>query len=204
MIEEFDKLYEKVFNTIPGNIDPVYHGCQIKEEFILAWNELIPIISNSEKTFTFLEVGAYKGLWALMLSFVCNHLNKEFEYSTITWLSQDPNNNDLLKAKQYYEDNNLKFNLIDQNSQLDETLKYVKDKYDIVFIDADHRYEGALKDIQLYSSLASKLLMFHDIRPKEVTPDCGVYKAIQDSQILLDKEIVVHGNLMGIGLKYIK
>jgi hypothetical protein len=46
--------------------------------------------------------------------------------------------------------------------------------------------------------------MFHDIRPKETTPNCGVYQAIRDSNIILDKEIIVNGNLMGIGLKYIK
>jgi hypothetical protein len=203
MIEDFDKLYQKIYQEPPGTINPVYHGSQIKEEFILAWNELIQLISNSKEVFTFLEVGAYRGLWPLMLSFVCKALDKEFEYTTITWLDQDPNNDAILKVKQYYEDNGLKFNLINQNSQLDETLKLVNNSYNVVFIDADHRYEGVLKDIQLYSSLASKLLMFHDIRPKETNFNCGVYQAIQDSNITLDKEIIVNGNIMGIGLKFI-
>ena len=204
MIEEFDKLYQEVYKENPGNVNPVYHGSQIKEEFILAWNELIQIISNTKGVFTFLEVGAYRGLWPLMLSYVCKHLNKEFKYTTITWLDQDPNNQAILKVKEYYTDNGLEFNLINQNSQLDETLKFVNNEYDIVFIDADHRYNGVLKDIQLYSSLATQLLMFHDIRPKTTNPNCGVYQAIQDSNITLDKEIVVNGDIMGIGLKYVK
>ena len=203
MIEEFDKLYQEIYQESPGSINPVYHGSQIKEEFILAWNELIKMISSTEDTFTFLEVGAYRGLWPLMLSYVCKALDKKFEYTTVTWLDQDPNNDAILKVKQYYEDNGLKFNLINQNSQLDETLKLVKSQYNVVFIDADHRYEGVLKDIQLYSSLANKLLMFHDIRPKETNSNCGVYQAIKDSNITLDKEIIVNGSVMGIGLKYI-
>lgn len=203
MIEDFDKLYQEIYNENPGYINPVYHGSQIKEEFILTWNEIIKIIPNVEGVFTFLEIGAYRGLWPLMLSFVCKALDKEFEYTTITWLDQDPNNSAILKVKQYYEDNGLKFNLINQNSQLDETLKFVDSSYNVVFIDADHRYEGVLKDIQLYSSLANKLLIFHDIRPKEINPNCGVYQAIRDSNIVLDKEIVVNESIMGIGLKFI-
>jgi hypothetical protein len=202
MIEEFDKLYQEIYNEPPGVTNPVYHGSQIKEEFILAWNELIQIVSNTEGIFTFLEVGAYRGLWPLMLSYVCKTLEKPFEYTTVTWLDQDPNNEAILKVKQYYDKNNLNFTLINKNSQLKETLEFVKGKYDVVFIDADHRYEGVLKDIQLYSSLATQLLMFHDIRPKETNSNCGVYQAIQDSNIILDKEIVVNGNLMGIGLKF--
>jgi hypothetical protein len=203
MIEKFDKLYQEIYQENPGIINPVYHGSQIKEEFILAWNELIQIISNTEGVFTFLEVGAYRGLWPLMLSFVCEKLEKEFEYTTVTWLDQDPNNEAILKVKQYYDKNNLNFTLINKNSQLEETLEFVKDKYDVVFIDADHRYEGVLKDIQLYNSLATQLLMFHDIRPKETNSNCGVYQAIQDFEITLDKEIVTNENTMGIGLKFI-
>ena len=34
MIEEFDKLYQEIYNEPPGVTNPVYHGSQIKEEFI--------------------------------------------------------------------------------------------------------------------------------------------------------------------------
>jgi cephalosporin hydroxylase len=204
MIEEFDKLYQKVYNEHSGTINPVYHGSQIKEEFILAWNELIPVIENTPGTFTFLEIGAYRGLWPLMLSFVCEALQKPFEYTTVTWIDQDPNNQGIFKVKQYYEDNQLQFNLKNRNSQLEETLNTLSSNYDVVFIDADHRYDGVLKDIKLYSPLATQLLMFHDIRPKAINSSCGVYQAIQDSGIVLDKEVVVDGGIMGIGLKYVQ
>lgn len=203
MIEEFDQLYQQVYNELPGLADPIYHGSQIKNEFIEAWNTIIPIIEHTEDTFTFLEIGAYKGLWPLMLSFVCNSLNKKFEYTTITWMDQDPNNVDIFKVKTYYENNGLQFNLINKNSQLVSTVNELKNQYHCVFIDADHKYEGVKIDIELYSNFATKILMFHDIRPIDITPHCGVYQAIKDLGITLDKEIIYDGQKMGIGLKFI-
>jgi len=203
MIEEFHKLYKEVYQQEPGYIDPVYNGSQIQSEFILAWNELIELISSTEGKLSFLEIGAYRGVWPLMLSFVCEKLEKEFEYTTVTWLEQDPNNVAIHKVREYYQSKNLTFNLISQNSQLASTKELLKESYDIVFIDADHRYDGVLQDIKLYAGLATRLLMFHDIRPKEVNSSCGVYQAIVDSGIELDKEIVTNPNIMGIGLKFI-
>ncbi len=203
MIEKFDKLYKQVYNQLPGTSNPVYHGSQIKEEFTQAWDELKKLIENTEGTFTFLEVGAYRGLWPLMLSYVCESLDKPFEYTTVTWLDQDPNNRGIHKVFKYYEDKGLNYNLINKNSQTQEARDAVKDSYDVVFIDADHRYEGVKKDIELYSNLATKILMFHDIRPLTITSSCGVYQAIKDCEISLDKEIVVDGSKMGIGLKFI-
>lgn len=203
MIEEFHKLYKEVYQQEPGYIDPVYNGSQIQSEFILAWNELIELISSTEGKLSFLEIGAYRGVWPLMLSFVCEKLEKEFEYTTVTWLEQDPNNVAIHKVREYYQSKSLTFNLISQNSQLASTKELLKESYDIVFIDADHRYDGVLQDIKLYAGLATRLLMFHDIRPKEVNSSCGVYQAIVDSGIELDKEIVTNPNIMGIGLKFI-
>ncbi len=203
MIEKLDKLYQEVYSQHPGNHNPVYNGSQIKEEFTQAWEELTNIIKGIDGTLTFLEIGAYRGLWPLMLSMVCEELNKPFEYTTVTWISQDPNNDGIHKVINHYKNNNLTFNLIDQNSQLPNALNSLEESYHIVFIDADHRYDGVMKDIKLYSPLASNLLMFHDIRPITPTSGCGVYKALEDSNITLDKEIVVDGEKMGIGFKYI-
>ena len=58
MIKEFNKLYTQIYGHPPGNVDPIYHGSQIKNEFIEAWNILIPLIQNTEDTFTFLEITA--------------------------------------------------------------------------------------------------------------------------------------------------
>ena len=202
MIEEFDELYAQVYKQHPGTIDPVYHGSQIKEEFILAWNKIIPLIESTDGTFTFLEIGAYRGLWPLMLAYVCNSLSKPFEYTTVTWLDQDPNNEGIHKVIKYYTDNKLTFNLVNKNSQTQEARDLLSASYHVVFIDADHRYEGVKKDIELYANLSSKALMFHDIRPVKLTQHCGVYQAIKDMGIVLDQEIVVDGTKMGIGFKW--
>lgn len=149
MIEEFDRLYETVIKETVGSYNPCYGGSQMKEEFIEAWNVLIEYVDqniDSKDTLKFLEIGAYKGLWPLMLSFVCSHLDKKFEYTTITWLNQDPNNHSLLRVKDYYNNNDFKFSLINKNSQDPSNLKDLEPNYNIVFIDADHRYEGVIKD----------------------------------------------------------
>ena len=203
MIEEFYDLYRKVYKEEPGSADPIFHGSQIQAEFIRAWNILIETIDNSEGVFTFLEIGAYRGVWPLMLSYVCEKLGKQFEYTTVTWLDQDPNNSAIYNVVTHYREQGLVFNLINKNSQEDSTRDSLQDKYDVVFIDADHRYEGIIKDINLYSNLATKVLMFHDIRTKQVNNSCGVYQAIQDAGITLDTEIVTNENIMGIGLKFI-
>lgn len=202
-MEEFDMLYHNIYPYSGGSGDPSYHGSQIKEEFKRAWDCIIEYIEDIPGVVSFLEIGAYKGLWPLMLSFICKKLDKKFNYTTITWLDQDYNNQDLLKIKEYYNQEGLKFKLINLNSQDPTSKSKLKSKYHIVFIDADHRYEGAKKDIELYSSLATKLLIFHDIRPIIPTSNCGVYKAIKDSSIELDKEIIVDGGKMGIGIKFI-
>jgi hypothetical protein len=182
----------------------VFNGSQILKEFIEAWNQLIPVIEKTQ-SISFLEVGAFGGVWALMLSHVCEPLNIPFTYTTVTWIKSDYNGNSpLFKVKSYYENKNYNFNLIDSNSQDPKTKDFLESNYDIVFIDADHRYERVMKDISLYSSLATKVLLFHDIRPIISTSDIAVYKALQDSNIILDKEIVTNPSTMGIGLKFIK
>ena len=203
LIKEFDILYNTIYGKPPGDGEVVYSGTQIKGEFIQAWNLISSRINDTPHTFTFLEIGAYKGLWPLMLSFICNKLNKSFEYTTVTWLDQDINNKDIFKVIDYFKTKDHIFNLINENSQTLD-VSQLKNQYDLVFIDADHRYEGILKDIKKYSSLASQILMFHDIRPKIETPGCGVYKALKHEKITLDEEITYNPNIMGIGLKYIK
>jgi hypothetical protein len=97
--------------------------------------------------------------------------------------------------------------LIDLNTFDDKALSKVQEyseNYNIVFIDAGHKYEEAKNDINKFASLATDLLLFHDIRPIEAVSNCGVYQAIVDSNIKLDVEISVVDSEMGIGIKSIK
>lgn len=60
--------------------------------------------------------------------------------------------------------------LIDGNSQMESTLEKLIDSIgcepvDVLFLDADHRYEGVKRDFQLYAPLVREggLICFHDI-----------------------------------------
>jgi len=211
MIEEFDKLYKEIIGTTPLNKGLTYDGSQYKEEFIESWNEIVNYIQEKKLTkIKWLEIGAFKGLWGLMLSFVCDNLKIDYEYVTITWLDQDPEKNKyLFKVQKYYQNRGKNFHIIDGISQNLENKNKVLElhkKYNIVFIDGDHSYQGVLEDIKLYYNLSNNIVIFHDIRPKQITPGCHleVYPAIVDSNIILDREIVYDPTgIRGIGLKFI-
>ena len=204
--EAYSKVHSKVEYT--NNTDISFDGSQIQKEFFEAWKEIETFYSKDKpKELLFLEVGAWKGLWAIAFCEFCKFYGIKGTYTTITMIDHDPNNRPLFKSLEYVYDNGCIYNLIDLNTfdekALDE-VKAVSDKFNIVFIDAGHKYHEAKNDIEKFSDLAKDILLFHDIRPIEADNSCGVYQAIKDSNLVLDKEICYNGNLMGIGIKYIK
>lgn len=215
ILEKLDSDYRRIMGNYTvemsyGYIPVYFHGCQILEEFAYTWRDLAEIISSLDgEVVTFLEVGAYKGLWPLMFRHICEFYNKKPHYATVTWMQQDANNHPLPKVKAFYEELGYRFDLVDGNS-IDLSTKQALietaglDKFNIVFIDADHRYEFVKKDIELYSDMAEDVLFFHDIKPRVKTEHCGVFQAIQDSNIKLDREYTTNDHIMGLGLKFIK
>ena len=205
VVDAYSKVHSKVEYT--NNTDISFDGSQIQKEVFEAWRDIDSFYGkNKPKQLSFLEVGAWKGLWAIAFCEFCKFHNIEGTYTTITMIDHDPNNRPLFKSLEYVYDNGCTYNLIDLNTfdekALDE-VKAVSDKFDIVFIDAGHKYHEAINDINKFSNLATDLLLFHDIRPITATNDCGVYQAIQDSNIKLDEEISTSNAEMGIGIKYI-
>jgi len=203
--------YSKVHSSISymNNENVSFEGSQKQKEFFEAWDVIQTFYKNSKvKKLSFLEIGAWKGLWGLAFMEFCKSKNIEGTYTTLTLLDHDPNNKPLLATLEYLTENNIKNNLIDKNTQDPSALKdiiQISNNYNIVFIDAGHTYEEVTNDINKFSNLATDVLLFHDIRPKVKTSSCGVYQAIQDSNIILDKEICYgHDNQMGIGIKFIK
>jgi len=196
LLNKIDKLYTELISL---NIED-YDGSQNKAEF----HDCIEYINrciekNDDKEIWFLEIGAYKGLWALAFNILCNENQKIPKYVTVTWISQNPNNQDLFKTKKYHHDYGYFFELIDADSTLPESLKRVRainKSYHFVLIDGDHSFPSVMKDINNYASLASHLLIFHDINTKS----CGVHKAIQKSGITLNIRISF-GDIMGIGIQ---
>jgi predicted O-methyltransferase YrrM len=200
----YSEIHTKVEYTNGTNVS--FDGSQIQAEFFAAWR-LIDLYfkKNPVTELKFLEVGAWKGLWGIAFCEYCKLHNIRGTYLTVTMMDQDPNNQPLYKTINYLNSQGIEANLINMNTLDPDTLPAVlkyEASYDIVFIDADHSYEAVLSDINKFASLADKILLFHDIRPKQVMFNNGVYQAIVDSKLVLDDEIVTNDQLMGIGIKY--
>jgi len=212
MNEQYQQIVTNAYGEIITPIDTSkpyavsFQGSQKPFEFFSAW-EVIDEQLKDIKEPTFLEVGAFKGLWAIAFFEWCKLEGKKGSYYAVSWMEHNPENKDLLKVLNHYKSQGFTCELVDKNSQLDSTQEYLTstylNKYSMVLIDADHRYNGVFKDITLYSKLASKLLMFHDIKPEGTSDICGVYRAIVDSNILFDYEISCASDQMGIGIKIV-
>ena len=206
IINTYSQLHSPLVYT--NNDSVSFDGGQRQSEFFAAWNEIIKFYDLKKPSkITFLEVGAARGLWGIAFAEFCKEKGIQGEYVTITMMDHDPNNPPLYRSIDYINNQpKMTATLIDMNTfdknALDEVKKYHQ-TYDIVFIDAGHKYHEVKNDIDKFSNLATDMLLFHDIRPIEATSNCGVYQAIQDSNIVLDEEISV-ADEMGIGIKYIK
>jgi hypothetical protein len=209
-------LLEKILDTYSRLHSPItysnhnsisFDGSQIQNEFFHTWDLITEFYEkNPKKEISFLEVGAWKGLWGLAFAEFCNIHGIKGKYVTITMVDQDPNNQSLYRSLEYIKSIGVEAHLINENTLSETSLNKVIDcglNYNIVFIDADHSYNAVMSDIKKFSPLATDLLLFHDIRPKEVSEGFGVYKAIEDSNIQLDEEIVSIETTMGIGIKYV-
>lgn len=107
-----------------------------------------------------------------------------------------------MNVKDYYGDTFKKWILFDENSQIEETrdkVVAIQPKYDIVFIDGDHSYEGVNRNTDLYMGLADKLLVYHDIAYTD-----SIWRTIQEHNIHLDYDIRVPGSGEGIGIHIVK
>lgn len=206
IIDTYSKVHIPVTYTNSTGIS--FEGSQKQQEFFTAWKKIEEYyIQNPTAEISFLEIGAYKGLWGIAFSELCKMHNVKGTYVTLTMMDQDPNNRPLLNTLGYLNSVGIEASLVDMNSLDPEALlkvQEVKEMYDIVFIDASHKYSDVVSDIENFAPLAGGILIFHDIRPKKATPGIGVYQALIDTGTFLDEEIVANELEMGIGIKYIK
>ena len=209
LVKDFYKFHTKNWTFTKdkylnyNKTDFYYKETQIIGEFFEAWEKITQYIEkNNLKKITFLEIGAYDGLWGLMLSYIGENLKIDYEYISIDnnpLLFENPKKTSLFKLKKYYQNKGQINTVIPTDSKDVTNLDKLNKEYNIVFIDGDHSYEGVTSDVKMYSKLATDILLFHDITRKNT-----VRKAINDSKIKLDEEISYHTTDMGIGIKYIK
>ena len=195
--KEIDQVYETLIRK-PKLTD--YNGSQNRGEFLLTLLYLEHRIREIEGNIvSFLEIGAFKGLWAIALGVLCKKHGKTPLYVTATWMKHNPENEDLISVCQRMKsDGFLSAKIIDGDSANPSTIEAVHEAhqaYDFVLIDADHSFEAVKKDIGNYAHLANEVLLFHDV----VTKKCGVAKAIESSGIGLHY-VISRGQQMGIGL----
>lgn len=198
----FDDICKEYSTHISDNIEN-FDGSQVKEEFYDCVAVLNMLAGGYEGRFSFLEIGAFKGLWALTMLCIARNHGIGVDYATVTWMDSDDNNQPLLKVRDYYHSLGMRFDLVDANSTLEQTRQELVDKVGDSFlftlIDADHAYDSVMKDIQLYANMAREVLLFHDINTKS----CGVAQAVKDSGVELDKRII-YAKIMGIGMRFIR
>lgn len=201
IINSYSKIHSPIIYTNGNEVS--FEGSQKQKEFFAAWNSITNYyLEIQDKELTFLEIGAWKGLWGIAFAEFCKLKNIKGKYITVTMLDQDPNNQYLTKSLNYINSLGLETALINENSLSEQALLKVltyENKFNIVYIDADHSYNSVMSDIKFYAPLSKDILIFHDIRPT----NSDVYKAITDSNIFLDEEIYVSDSGMGIGIKYI-
>ena len=213
MFKTICENYSLVHNpvTITNDDSISFDGSQIQSEFFPTLEEIVnnfKLKGHYNDELTFLEVGAWKGLWGMAFVEICKELGVKGKYITLTMIDQDPNNQPLYKTIDWINQQpNMTAELIDSDTMVENALDLVLEKgksFDVVFIDAGHKYHEVMNDIEKFAPLADSMLLFHDIKPINTTANCGVYEAICNSDIKLDKEISVLNDQMGIGIKFIK
>lgn len=78
--------------------------------------------------------------------------------------------------------------------------------FDAIFVDGDHTYEGVNRDWEMYSTMANKLIAFHDIHPtwdERIRVDLLWSKLIVDPNLNTGTLYGHGGDPTGIGIVYL-
>jgi hypothetical protein len=88
-------------------------------------------------------------------------------------------------------------------SHASETVEWAEDNgpYDMVFIDADHSYEAVKKDWDLYSHMATKMVVLHDIAHATLPGPSKLFNQISSWSKL---KIITPGQSVGIGILFVE
>lgn len=160
----------KFYETYPGNN---IHGWMTQKE--LEW-----LCKTAEECRTVLEIGAWKGRSTHALCFGCkgvvtsvdHFLGSEDERSTS---HKEAVTSDIFAQfkKNTEELTNLR---VMQTSSGVANYKMNGDTFDMIFIDASHKYEDVKMDLQLWKTKATKIICGHDYNPSWP----GVVKAVKE------------------------
>ena len=136
---------------------------------------------NIDKTVKFLEIGAYAGASAcLMLQ------RKNTSVTSVDIGTPIPKNVVMNNVSKFnIHDNDYRY--IQGNSHLASTYENLIGKYDIIFIDGDHSFDGVITDFQIYSKYLKDggYIVFDDYNDSVHSPE--VKPAVDRIVEILDK-----------------
>ena len=172
-----------------GSSQPDYFYCKTKGNLTLQqipeeYSELLQIFNNSNIK-TYLELGvANGGSFFVNSIFLQNtaeqlHCVDNLAYKdTHVKQTKEKIESKVNKLKELFPEKEFKF----FNSTTDDFFKVNKNKYDCIFIDADHSYEGVKKDFENALEVLNEngILIFHDIANAEVGV-CKLWNEIKDN-----------------------
>ena len=171
------------------NLEKIYNACMVSgiQQKQKEFTELMQIIIDNKYN-SVLEIGAYSNGCTYAFASICKKV-----------VSID------LVHRSTERFNNVTY--ITGNSH--EVRNDISGKFDVIFIDGDHTYDGVKKDFELYSDLINKggIICFHDIWDTEEHHRQGCYvdkfwNEIKENYRYdeLGKEIKTWG---GIGVLYV-
>ena len=171
------------------DLEKIYNACMVRgiQQKQKEFTELMQIIIDNKYN-SVLEIGAYSNGCTYAFASICKKV-----------VSID------LVHRSTERFNNVTY--ITGNSH--EVRNDIEGKFDVIFIDGDHTYDGVKKDFELYSDLINKggIICFHDIWDTEEHHRQGCYvdkfwNEIKENYRYdeLGKEIKTWG---GIGVLYV-
>lgn len=139
----------------PSQIDTIFDSAKRYkiQQKRMEWISALRLINEDGMKENILEIGACNGGTTFTLSHFCKNL------ITIDHLNPSLFSFDEIKSKCNYT-------YYGMSSHEESTFNLVKDiKFDVIFIDGDHTYEGSKRDFDKYSKLLTTdgIIIFHDI-----------------------------------------
>lgn len=136
------------------------------------YHELQYVFNLIQGCESYLEAGTAEGNSLYVLS---HALKPNSEITYIDWDEKHTREPRELIVR-YLESKGFKITPLHGNTHDPEIVKKAQAKYDVVLIDAGHKFEDVITDATNYGKLATKFIIFHDVQLPEVERAFSLYQ----------------------------